>query len=217
MSATPPDQVIERFLRSIRNQFYKGHEKLFFQERRMLMQAICFPARYLDDRAVKISAERYTALLTTVIRTINAHGNLSAVRSPGRYLLHAVQEHMKHHGEDYYETGKRTRNALDDVMRGLKPVGKLGKEAAAIRSGDSTVPDLVKVLAVLNATKGGRRKAPAPALQPDLFGDAKPLQKTARDSVRLSNSSQTFDNSGVSPQKVLKPTASDSILRKSLI
>ena len=214
MSASIPDQVVNRFLRSIHNQFYKGHEKLFFQERRMLMQAICWPARYLDDRAVKISAERYTSLLTTVIRTVNAHGNLSAVRSPGRYLLHAVQEHMRHHGEDYYDAGKRTRDALDDIMHGLKPRVK----GAEIHSGsDQTVPALAEAHRLLGIAKGGRRKASAPALQPDLFGDAKPLQKIARDSVRSSKTSQTFDNSGVSPQKVLKPTASDSNLRKSLI
>ena len=180
----------------------------------MLMQAICWPARYLDDRAVKISAERYTSLLTTVIRTVNAHGNLSAVRSPGRYLLHAVQEHMRHHGEDYYDAGKRTRDALDDIMHGLKPRVK----GAEIHSGsDQTVPALAEAHRLLGIAKGGRRKASAPALQPDLFGDAKPLQKIARDSVRSSKTSQTFDNSGVSPQKVLKPTASDSNLRKSLI
>ena len=214
MSASIPDQVVNRFLRSIRNQFYKGTDKLFFQERRMLMQAICWPARYLDDRAVKISAERYTSLLTTVIRTVNAHGNLSAVRSPGRYLLHAVQEHMRHHGEDYYDAGKRTRDALDDIMHGLKPRVK----GAEIHSGsDQTVPALAEAHRLLGIAKGGRRKASAPALQPDLFGDAKPLQKIARDSVRSSKTSQTFDNSGVSPQKVLKPTASDSNLRKSLI
>jgi hypothetical protein len=214
MSASLPDQVIERFLRSIRNQFYKApHEKLFFQERRMLLQAICYPARYLDDRAVKISAERYTALLTTIIRTINAHGDLSAVRSPGRYLLHAVQQHMQHHGEDYYEVGKRTRDTLDDIMHGLKPRVK----GAEIHSGsDQTVPALAEAHRLLGIAKGGRRKTPAPTLQPDLFGNAKPMQKSARDSIRSSKSSQTFDKSWVLPPKVPKSTASDSNLRKSL-
>ncbi len=118
---------------------------------------------------------------------------------------------MKHHGEDYYNVGKRTR---DDIMRGLQPRVK----GAEIHSGaDQTVPILAEALRILGASKGGRRKAPAPALQPDLFADAKPLQKGPRDSVRLLKSSQTFDNSGVSPQKVLKPTASDSNLRKPLI
>lgn len=180
MSTTPPDQLVNLFLRSIRNQFYQGREKLFYQERRILMQAICWPARYLDDRAVQISAERYKELLTTVIRTINRHGNLAQVRSLGRYLLHAVQTHMQHHGEEYYDIGKRTRNALDDIMRGLKQQGNITREARAIQSGDSTVPTLADAHRVLAATKGGRKPKPAqasaPALQADFFGNAKPLQ-----------------------------------------
>jgi len=214
MSANLPEQLVERFLRSIRNQFYKApHEKLFYQEKFLLIQAITYPASYLHLRGVGLPAARYESLLTTIIRTINAHGNLKTVRSPGRYLLHAVQEHMKHHGEDYYEAGKRTRDAVADALMGLKPRHKGG----AIPSADSPVAALAETHRILSAGKGGRRKATAPALQPDLFGDAKPLQKTARDSGRASKSSQTFGESGVLPQKVLKPSASDSNLRKSLI
>jgi len=176
MSAQPPEALVALFLRSIRNQFYQGHEKLFYQEKNLLMQAICWPARYLDERAVKISAERYKALLTDVIRTIKAKGQLGSVRSPGRYLLHCVQEHMKHQGETYYDAGKATRNAIDDFMMGLKTP----KRGAAIPSVDSTVPALAETHRILSAAKGGRRKASAAAIQDDLFNDAKPLQPSRK-------------------------------------
>jgi len=145
----------------------------------------------LKERGVGLPAARYKALLTEVIRTINAHGNLKAVRSPGRYLLHAVQEHMKHHGEDYYEVGKRFRNALDDIMHGLKPRTK----GAVIQEVVPVVPALAEAHAILAAAKGGRpgrkKEASVPALQPDLFGNAKGLQKTR--SIK-SGASKSFSN-----------------------
>ena len=53
MSASDlPDDLVNLFLRSIRNQFYQGHEKLFFQEKRMLLMAITYPASYLKERGV---------------------------------------------------------------------------------------------------------------------------------------------------------------------
>ncbi|MDD5349267.1 MAG: hypothetical protein PHQ12_03555 [Chthoniobacteraceae bacterium] len=215
MSTNLPEQLVNRFLRSIQHQFYKApHQKLFFQERNLLLQAICWPARYLDDRAVKISATRYTALLTGIIHTINEHGNLAAVRSPGRYLLKAVQEHMQHHGEDYYQVGKRTRDAIDDIMHGLKP----RVEGAEIQSADdSTVPALAETHRILSATMGGRRKTAAPAVQPDLFGNATRMQKPRAIQAAAPKSARTFENSRVSTQKVPKSPAGDSNWRKSLI
>ena len=214
MSAEAPAELMALFLRSIKNQFYKApHEKLFYQEKFLLQQAITYPAAYLQARGVGLPIERYKALLTTIIRTINAHGNLATVRSPGRYLLHAVQEHMRHHGEDYYEAGKRTRDALADALMGLKPRTK----GAEIQSADSPVAALAETNRILSAGKGGRRKASTPAVQTDFFGNAGTLQSGARDSVRASKSSQTFAQTGDSPQKVLKSSFGDSNLRKSLI
>jgi hypothetical protein len=214
MSTTLPEQLVERFLRSIRNQFYKApHEKLFYQEKFLLIQSITYPASYLQRRGVGLPAKRYEALLTTIIRTINTHGNLATVRSPGRYLLHAVQEHMRHHGEDYYEVGKRTRDAVADALMGLKPRTK----GAAIQSANSPVAALAETHRILSAGKGGRRKASAPALQADLFANAGSMQKPARDSSRAQEVPETFVISGDLPQKLLKSTANDSNLRKSLI
>ena len=172
MSTELPEALVERFLRSLRNQFYKGEDKLFFQERRLLMAAICYPAQWLDQRAVRLNAKRYTDILTKIIRAINAHGQLSTVRSMGRYLAKCVQEHMSHHGDAYYEEAKATRNVIDDVLLGL---GNRVQKGAAIPATDSTVPDLAKLHRLLGAKKP-RRKTAATPMQKDLFTPAKPVK-----------------------------------------
>lgn len=159
-----PQEIVTRFLDSMRKQFFPGNEKLFYQEKSLLMLAIAYPARWLDDRAVAINAKRYTELLTGIIRTINAHGDLKSVRSPGRYLLHAVQEHMKHHGEDYYEIGKATRNAVEDALAGIRTRAK-----NADRAVDSTVVTLAETHRVLSAAKAGRKKKDKAPEQGSLF------------------------------------------------
>jgi len=114
-----PEQLTESFLRHIRKQFYpagRDGDKRFFQERRMLLQAITWPARWLDERVVRLTATRYKELLNTIISTIVRHGDVSKVRSFGRYLLHSIQEHMRHHGDEYYDVGKASRSLVTDVM-----------------------------------------------------------------------------------------------------
>ena len=181
-----PDELTERFLRSLKKQFYANAEKQFFQEKRILMMAITYPAQYLNQRGVGLPSARYQEILTTIIRTINAHGNLAKINSPGRYLLHAVQEHMRHHGEDYYEAGKKTRNDIADVLLGLKKA-----KAGAIQS-DSTVSTLAEAHRVLSAARGGRKKsastATATPLQPDFFAPAKPTKKACKPAARDSGS-----------------------------
>lgn len=189
-----PDQLTEKFLRWIGKRFYAQQDPLFFQERNLLLQAITFPAHWLEMRGVRIGAKRYEQILSGIIRVINEHGNLAAIRSPGRYLLHAVQEHMKHHGEDYYNQAKSTRNAIEDVMHGLITA------SAAIQSVDNTVPALAEAHRVLAAAKPGRKtkcKGAATDLQTDFFGPA----KNARDSVRDRESYQTVVNSADSAKK----------------
>lgn len=159
-----PEEIVTRFLASMRKQFFSGNDRLFYQEKSLLMMAISYPARWLDDRAVAINSARYTEVLTVIIRTINAHGNLKNVRSPGRYLLHAVQEHMRHHGEDYYEVGKATRNAIEDAVHGLKSRVKGADKAA-----DSTVATLAETHRVLSAAKPGRKKKDQAPEQGSLF------------------------------------------------
>ena len=159
-----PEEITARFLRSIQNQFYKDQGNFFHQEKSLLLQAIAYPARWLDDRSVAVSADRYIAMLTEIIRIINAHGNLARIHSPGRYLLSAVQKHMLHHGEEYYEIGKATRNAFADAMAGLKP-----RADNAEKTADLTVSTLAQTHRVLSGAKPGRKKSQEQPEQGSLF------------------------------------------------
>ena len=163
-----PEKLIQLFLRSIKSQFYRDRETLYFQERDLLMGAICHPARYLDELGVRISAKRYQEILTTVIRTINKHGNVAEMRSPGRYLGKAVEEHMRHHGEEYYEIGKRSRDAIADTLADILSGVRVGDKAI-----DETVPVLAATHRAIAAAKPPRRKTAPRSAQGDLFSKMK--------------------------------------------
>lgn len=151
-------------LSMIRGQFYPDDEKKFWQERTLLLKAATYPAQWLDSRGVRLTQDRYSEILLGIIQTIKRHGNTANIRRFSAYLLHAIQTHMAHHGEEYYDEGKRTRQALEDVMHGLK------KKSSAPKT-DETVPVLAEVHRTLK-TKAGRKpkSAKAPPTQGDLFG-----------------------------------------------
>jgi hypothetical protein len=44
--------IVRDCLRLIKNEFYVGHERAFFQQCRLLIKAIAYPARCLDKRGV---------------------------------------------------------------------------------------------------------------------------------------------------------------------
>lgn len=153
------DDLTAAMLVELRRKFFHRNERLFYQERALLIQAIAFPARYLNDRGAKAPASKYRSILRLVIRTIKAMGRIGAIHSFGHYFLHAVQLHMQHHGDDYYQEAKAPRSIaslLDPAAR------KLAAAEAA------TVTDALAQAHRALATKAGRKKA-APAKQAELF------------------------------------------------
>ncbi len=164
-----PSELSEMLLGVLRDQFYRNDAKGFYQERNLLLQAATFPAKWLDERKVRLSAARYREILAGIIRGIKRCGTKGEIRRFSVYLLHCIQEHMRHHGEDYYDEGKRTRQAIEEVMHGLR------KSAPQI---DSTVPVLAEVHRVLARSKTGRRRATRTAsTQLDLLGPCKPASR----------------------------------------
>ncbi len=55
-----------------------------------------------------------------ILTTARAHGDLSKVTFMGRYLLHVFQQHMEHHGHEYYEEGKDIRNRISVIMTAVE-------------------------------------------------------------------------------------------------
>ena len=102
-------RIVRDFLGVLRNQFYPDDAKPFYQQRWMLIRAITYPASYLALRGVGLTEADHRSILTGQIRAIQHHGDTRAIRFFGRYFLHVIQQHMKFHGEDYYDSGKTIR------------------------------------------------------------------------------------------------------------
>jgi hypothetical protein len=106
----PVQRFVEEMLSRIRREFFRyATNKQFFQERPLLIQAITGPAKYMNERGVKAPASLYRRILQTVIDTIRQKGNRSKIQRFSVYFLHCVQEHMKHHGDEYYYQAKAAR------------------------------------------------------------------------------------------------------------
>ena len=135
-------RIVQDFLHVLRTQFYADKAKAFYQERAILIRAITWPAAYLAKRGVGLTEADHRQLLTDQIRTIQHHGDTAAIRYFCRYFLHVIQQHMKFHGEDYYDSGKGIRalaaGALDSLQAraaagALETTDRLAEIHAAIR------------------------------------------------------------------------------------
>ena len=146
----------------IRREFFAAHmPKRFFQERAMLIQAITFPAKWMKERGRSPDFRLYRRILGTVIYTIKRHGNMAKIERFSVYFLHCVQEHMRHHGDEYYEAAKAARpiaSILPDVTREVRP-GRAPDRATEILS------QMNRIL----RSPGGRRRRIQASQEADLF------------------------------------------------
>ena len=155
-------RIVGDFLHVLRNQFYPDEQKAFYQQRSLLIQAITHPAAYLAARGVGLTEADHRKILTEQIRTIQHHGDTAAIRYFCRYFLHAIQQHMKFHGEDYYDSGKRIRDIADSALDSLK--------SRAASQALETTDRLAEINAIVRPPSRRKKpKAPEPS-QPDLVG-----------------------------------------------
>jgi hypothetical protein len=154
------ERFVEEMLRWIRREFFaKCDAKHFYQERPMLIQAITWPAEWMNRRGAKLPASGYKRILGTVIQTINRHGEQVKFRRFSLYFFKAVQEHMKHHGDEYYEAAKcRSIGAMLPAVTRHVRTG---------RAEDPTTEIMAQMNAVLRSPGGRRRRRDSG--QPDLF------------------------------------------------
>jgi hypothetical protein len=153
-------RFVEEMLRQIRREFFQDKaDKPFFQEREMLIEAITWPAHWMNERGAKLPASGYRRILGKVIGTIKRHGNQVKFRRFSLYFFKAVQEHMNHHGDEYYYEAKvRPISAvLPAVTRHVRPG----------RAPDRTTETLAQMNQILRSP-GGRRRARQPGRQPEL-------------------------------------------------
>lgn len=145
-------QIVQDFLHVLRNQFYSDKPKAFYQERGILIRAITWPAAYLAKRGVGLTEADHRQLLTDQIRAIQHHGNTAEIRYFCRYFLHVIQQHMKFHGEDYYDSGKGIRALAAGALDSL--------QAKAAAGALDTTDRLAEIHAAISIPKR-RRKATA--------------------------------------------------------
>jgi hypothetical protein len=162
----PADSLLKNWLHRLKNQFYPDNAKDFYQQRSVLITAITTPARWLDERGVRLPEKKLDAILTDILRGIMHHGDTSHIAYFCRYYLKVVQDHMKHQGDKYYEEGKSLRFIVDSTLENLSK-----KQAAKLPDAqDRTTSELAALNRLVNATRVKKKKvAVKTATQQELF------------------------------------------------
>jgi hypothetical protein len=191
-------RFVEEMLRLIRREFFAKHtDKRFFQERTTLIEAITWPARCMNILGARLPASGYRRILGTVIDAIKRHGNRAKIQRFSVYFLHSVEEHMKHHGDEYYYASKAARPIgaiLPAVMRNVRPGP----------APDRTTEIMSQMNQILRSSGGRRRRiqnGKNSASAPDLFNSC------TTSAARMQKGSESFSNlckSGLKPPKLLK-------------
>ena len=151
--------LVKNYLHRLRNQFYPDDEKGFFQQRGILIDAITTPARWLDERHVRLPERRLCQILDEIIRGIQHFGETGKIQYFCRYFLHAVQLHMKHKGDTYYEEGKSLRFITDTALDVLTKKQR-AKLADAEDATTSRLAALNRLMRETSARKKNTVKAP---------------------------------------------------------
>ena len=82
----------------------------------MLLYALPWPAKWLDQRGLQVSAQQYETLITQRLKSIVHHGDRQRYECYfPRYLLKCLQDWFAHHGDELYEELKHVRNQLHSI------------------------------------------------------------------------------------------------------
>jgi hypothetical protein len=117
------DEIVADLMRTIRNQFYPDlTDKEWFKDHYHFTKknVVLWPARFIYGKGFTMTGERYKAILMGIFDTIKAHGNTGRVRHWQFYLMKCIQEHFKHHWEDYYAEAKSARSLAEHALLGLR-------------------------------------------------------------------------------------------------
>ena len=111
-----PKELTDSCLNLLRNKFYSGDEKSFFQDRRLLLKwVVLYPASWLTGKGVTIHGDAYREIFVKVFIQAAAHVT-SKVKFRPAYLRQVIQSHFAIHGEDYYDEAKAVRNQVEAAM-----------------------------------------------------------------------------------------------------
>jgi hypothetical protein len=117
------DEIVADLMRTIRNQFCPDlTDKEWFKDHYHFTKknVVLWPARFIYGKGFTLTGERYKAILMGIFDVIKAHGNTGQVRHWQFFLMKCIQEHFKHHWEDYYAEAKSARSLAEHALLGLR-------------------------------------------------------------------------------------------------
>jgi hypothetical protein len=116
-----PGEIVADIMSAIRGQFYPdATPKQWMQEGTFIKREfVLYFAAWLDKKGVTLKPERYKQILLERLNEIKIHGKTEAIKYFPGYLKHSLQQHLKFHGEDYYNEGKNLRAQLENTLSKL--------------------------------------------------------------------------------------------------
>jgi hypothetical protein len=117
-----PGEIVADLMGAIRGQFYPdATAKQWLQESVFIRREfVLYLASWLNKRGVTLKPERYKQILLERLNEIKQHGATDRIKYFPGYLKHVLQQHLKHHGEEYYAEGKALRALTDNLLVGLR-------------------------------------------------------------------------------------------------
>ena len=126
-----PAQLISQLMAVIKNQFFPdisgkdwGQQYTFIKR-----EVVTWPAAWLNSRGVTLPPARYQQILLGVLNDVKIHGHTAAVRYWPGYLKKVMQDHFKHHGDEYYQEGKSIRSLTERSLMAFTRAQEATKEA----------------------------------------------------------------------------------------
>jgi hypothetical protein len=114
--------LMDSILMSIGEMFYPGRRDTKEARRTWAMDQnfyrknlVLWSAHWLDNKGVTLSPERFKLLLLDKLSEVKLKGT-SEVKYLPRYLLHCIQDHFKHNGEQIYNEAKSTAAVVDNAL-----------------------------------------------------------------------------------------------------
>ena len=137
-----PDELLE----FLQRKFYSENAVAFNKDRRRLLDwVVLWPASWLDQRGVTITADKYKELFYGVFLDGLRFGNTGNITYLPAWLAKVIQSHFAHHGDEIYEQAKSFRTLVENAVT---VAGKMVKSQ----------PDPVRDLAAINRALKPKKK-----------------------------------------------------------
>jgi hypothetical protein len=116
-----PAEIAQDILSAVRHQFYPDSTpKQWAQDSVFIRREfVLYFAAWLDKRGVTLKPLRFKQVLLERLNEIKAHGATDRIKYFPGYLKHVLQQHLWHHGDDYYQEGKNLRALTESALATL--------------------------------------------------------------------------------------------------